>query len=91
MSKSGRIGWFGSSAALVLAGVVCAIAIGGGTGQVLALVLIGVGLVVAVSLAFLEVGLSEDRERARLETRASSVRAMRASRSRVKRLRDHGP
>ena len=45
---------------LVVAGAVCAAVIGGGTGQILALVFIGVGLVLATSLVFLEVGLSED-------------------------------
>ena len=57
--------WFGSAAALVIVGAICAVAIGGGTGPILALVFIGVGLVLATSLVFLEVGLSEDRERAR--------------------------
>ena len=37
----------------------------GGTGQILAMALIGIGLVGLVSLAFLEVGLSEDRDRDR--------------------------
>jgi hypothetical protein len=52
---------------LVAAGIVCIVAIGGGLGQILALVLMGIGLVVAVSLVFYEVGLSEDHERSREE------------------------
>jgi len=75
---------------LVVAGVVCAALIGGGTGQILALVLIGVGLVLAVSLIFLEVGLSEDRELARerkprLRKRVS--RSKRLERASLERLR----
>ncbi|MBV8990981.1 MAG: hypothetical protein JO372_20700 [Solirubrobacterales bacterium] len=69
MSKRSRLLAFGSAGALVLVGVVCGVVVGGGTGQVLALVLIGLGLVAATSLVFLEVGLSEDRERAREDRR----------------------
>jgi hypothetical protein len=60
---------FGSAAALVLAGGVCAVLVGGVTGQVLTIVLVSAGLGGAVLLVFLEVGLSEDRERARDEER----------------------
>jgi hypothetical protein len=38
---------------------------GGETGQLLGLALIGTGAVLATGLVFLEVGSSEDRERAR--------------------------
>jgi hypothetical protein len=55
---------------LIVAGVVCAVALGGGLGDVLSLTLVGIGLVVITSLAFLEVGLSEDRARA-IEQRAT--------------------
>ena len=65
MSRRSRILGFGSAAALVLAGIGGAIAFGGTLGQVLALALIGFGFVLATGLVFLEVGLSEDRERAR--------------------------
>jgi len=65
MSKRGRIVGYGTAALLVIAGGVSAAVAGGGLGQALALVLIGLGLVLATSLVFFEVGLSEDRERAR--------------------------
>lgn len=65
MSRRQRVASFGAASLLVIAGTVCAAVIGGGTGEILALVLIGLGLVAATSLVFLEVGLSEDRERAR--------------------------
>lgn len=64
MSRRSRISGFGSAAVLVVAGVVGAIVVSGTLGQILALVLIALGLVLATALVFLEVGLSEDRERA---------------------------
>jgi hypothetical protein len=48
-----------------VAGAICAVLISGPTGQVLKIALILAGLGAAVLLLFLEVGLSEDRERAR--------------------------
>jgi hypothetical protein len=45
--------------------------VGGLTGEVLAIALVTAGLGEAVLLAFLEVGLSEERERARDEERRS--------------------
>src|SRR5947209_15663290 len=65
MSRRSRIVGFGSAVLLVVAGVVCAAVVASGLGAALALVLISLGLILAVSLVFLEVGLSEDRERAR--------------------------
>ena len=53
---------------MVLAGVGAALA-GGLVGQLLAIALITLGLGAALLLAFLEVGLSEDRERTRAEER----------------------
>jgi hypothetical protein len=65
MSTRARILWFGLAGALVVAGIACAVFVPDGTGEVLVLALAGSGLIVATSLVFLEVGLSEDRERAR--------------------------
>jgi hypothetical protein len=50
---------------LVVAGAACAAFVDGLTGQLLTIVLLSLGLAGAVLLVFLEVGLSEDRERAR--------------------------
>jgi membrane protein implicated in regulation of membrane protease activity len=91
MSRRDRIVWFGLAAALVAAGAICAVLIAGGTGQILALILISLGLVLAVSLVFLEVGLSEDRERARAAQSSRAGRAKRPRRIRVPRLRGHRP
>ncbi len=49
---------------LICVGALLAAVVPGITGQLLGLILVGLGLVFAVSWAFLEVGLSEDRERA---------------------------
>jgi hypothetical protein len=70
MSTRARIVAFGGAGLLVVAGALGAALIGGGTGQIAALVLIGVGLVAATSLVFFEVGLSEDRQRAREQQRS---------------------
>lgn len=51
--------------ALLLAGLVVVLAVGGGTGQVVGWGIVGVAATIAVSLVFLEVGYSEDRERER--------------------------
>jgi NADH:ubiquinone oxidoreductase subunit 6 (subunit J) len=64
-----RVLAFGSAAALVVGGSICAALVGGSTGEVLAVALITVGLGAIVLLMFLEVGLSEDRELAREEKR----------------------
>jgi hypothetical protein len=67
MSQRSRILAFGSVAVLVVVAVVAAIVVHGTPGQILGFVLIALGLVLATALVFLEVGLSEDRERAREE------------------------
>jgi hypothetical protein len=64
VTKRGRIVGYGLAALLVAIGAVGA-ALAGGGGQLLALVFIGLGFVLATSLVFFEVGLSEDRERER--------------------------
>ena len=64
-----RILAFGSAAALTVAGALCGAFVGGLAGEVLAIALVSLGLGGAVLLVFLEVGLSEDRERAREKER----------------------
>ena len=65
MSRRSRAIGFGSAGGLVVLGIACAFAFSGGLGQNLAFVLVALGLVLATSLVFYEVGLTEDRERAR--------------------------
>ncbi|MGZ6639424.1 MAG: hypothetical protein ACXVII_42145 [Solirubrobacteraceae bacterium] len=56
---------FGSAGALVIAGAISAAVVPDLIGQLLTTVLMSLGFGGAVLLVFLEVGLSEDRERAR--------------------------
>jgi hypothetical protein len=65
VTRRSRIAWYGLAGALVLCGILCAVVVRGTVGEVLCLALTSIGLIGAVSLAFLEVGLSEDRERRR--------------------------
>lgn len=65
MTRRSRIVGFGSAALLVLLGVGSAVAFSGGLGQNLAFALVALGLVLATSLVFYEVGLTEDRDRKR--------------------------
>ncbi|MBV9800711.1 MAG: hypothetical protein JO039_21880 [Solirubrobacterales bacterium] len=90
MTKRARILSFGCAGLLVLAGVAGAVAFGGGTGQILALVLISLGCVLATALVFLEVGLSEDRERAR-EAQAAREREEREHARKPRSERVPGP
>jgi hypothetical protein len=86
MRTETRLASFGFCTLLVVGGAVAALAVGGVLGAVLAFVLIATGLVLATSLVFLEVGMSEDRDRSReLERRASPT----GRRPRFPRLRSH--
>jgi hypothetical protein len=60
-----RIVAFGSATLLVVAGIATLALTSGVAGEAVATGLIAFGLIGIVSLIFLEVGLSEDRERAR--------------------------
>jgi hypothetical protein len=64
-----RVLAFGSAAALVVAGAICFVLVDGLIGELLAIALITLGLGAVVLLAFLEVGLSEERDLAREEQR----------------------
>jgi len=74
VSRRNRILGFGSAVLLVLAGIACAVVFSGGLGQNLAFALVALGLIEGTALVFYEVGLTEDRDRAR-------ERADRASKS----------
>jgi hypothetical protein len=71
---------------LVVAGAAGALAFSGTLGQVLAVILVSLGLVLATALVFLEVGLSEDRERER-SRRGELRQPSRGRRWRLERLR----
>jgi len=65
MSRRARIVSAGLIVASMLLGIAVLIAFDGTAAGVVATLLISIPVVAAVSLVFLEVGLSEDRERAR--------------------------
>lgn len=90
MTPRARVALFGGCAVLVAAGIVCAAVLSGALAAVLALILIGSGLVLATSLLFLEVGLSEDRDRERELAESKRRAARRRPRLRIPRLRGHG-
>lgn len=64
MTPHARLRAFGAAGVFTVAGVLCGLFVSGLTGQLLAIVLISLGLGGAVLLVFLEIGLSEDRDRA---------------------------
>ena len=78
MTRRWRSLRYGPAVALIVAGIACAALIGGTTGGTLATAFVGLGMLGVVSLIFYEVGLSEDRERARAD-RGEQARADRAS------------
>ena len=65
MRRRSRVLWFGGAAALVAAGVACAVASDAVALQAVGVALVAGGLIVAISLVFFEIGLSEDQQRAR--------------------------
>jgi hypothetical protein len=80
VARRTRILAYGAAAVLTVAGFGCA-AIGGLGGQIAAIALVSAGLGGAVLLAFYEVGLSEDRDRAEEEKRRRSDEFRRTRRS----------
>jgi hypothetical protein len=79
---------FGSTAVMTVAGIGAAVA-GGLLGQVFAIALISLGLGGALLLIFFEVGLSEDRARAREEERKRRREAREPAADRPTRPRRH--
>ena len=73
MAPRTRLLSFGAAAVLIVLGAIAGPVLGGITGEAVAIALLSVGAIAAVSLVFLEVGLSEDRERAR-ERSARTIR-----------------
>ena len=70
MSRRTRTLRYGASIAVALIGVACGALIPGTAGGTAATVLVGIGLVGVVSLIFYDIGLTEDRDRAREARRA---------------------
>jgi hypothetical protein len=69
VTRRARVLAYGTAGALTVAAVLSAVLIDGIVGQVLFIALISIGLGGGLLLLFYEVGLSEDRARAREERR----------------------
>jgi hypothetical protein len=75
-----RIVAFGSAAALVIAGAACGVLVAGVAGEVLTIGLTSAGFAGGLLLVFLEIGLGEDRDRARQRSQGNGRVHMRSSR-----------
>jgi hypothetical protein len=81
MAQRTRIAAYGSAVALIVLGVPCGLLIiGGKAGDVVAASLVTLGLGAILLLVFLEIGLSEDRDRAKEEEQRREDEAKRAPR-----------
>ena len=67
MTAHQRIRWYGSAVGLILVGVICGFAVSGLVGDIIRLSLITLGLGWMLLLVFYEIGLSEDKARAKEE------------------------
>jgi hypothetical protein len=74
LRPSSRATRYGVAAAVVIAGILCGAIIPGTTGGTICTAVVGVGLVGVVSLVFYDVGLTEDRDRARRRERDDRLR-----------------
>jgi hypothetical protein len=64
MKPRTRLLSYGGAALVIVLGVIADPVLGGITGEAVLIALVSLGAIAIVSLIFLEVGLSEDRERA---------------------------
>jgi hypothetical protein len=69
LKPSARALRYALAIAVVVAGILCGAIIPGTLGGTICTAVVGVGLVAVVSLVFYDVGLTEDRDRARREKR----------------------
>ena len=67
MSRRARISSYGSVGVVMVIGVLCRVIVGSFVGEIIALTLLSLGAGAILVLVFIEVGLSEDRERAERE------------------------
>lgn len=67
MSGRERIRWYGGAAGMMLVGVICGFAVAGLVGDIIRLTLLTLGMGAVILLVFYEIGLSEDKARAKEE------------------------
>jgi len=67
MTREQRIRWYGSAVGLIGVGVVCGFVVPGLVGAIIRLTLITLAMGWVILLVFYEIGLSEDKGRAKEE------------------------
>ena len=87
MAPRTRLLSFGAGVLAIVAGLIAGSVLGGITGEAVAIALYSLGGIAIVSLVFLEVGLSEDRERRAGADRARGFRQPAARLRRPRRRR----
>jgi hypothetical protein len=88
MTARSRLLSFGAAGLVIVLGLIADPLLGGIAGEATAIALVAVGAIAIVSLVFLEVGLSEDRERARESARERDARPASLRRPRRRRRPD---
>jgi hypothetical protein len=73
MSRRSRQVTYGAAGLLVLIGMPLGLLLGGETGELTAMVLIALGLMLASLAIFFDIGMSEERDRARAQARGGSA------------------
>jgi hypothetical protein len=76
LKPSARAIRYGAAIAVVVVGILCGAIIPGTLGGTVCTAVVGVGLVAVVSLVFYDVGLTEDRDRARMQARDERLRRL---------------
>ncbi len=79
MAPRTRVWAYGSVVAVMIVGVLFRVLLGGFTGEIIAVTLLSLGAGAILLLVFLEVGLSEDHERAEEEDKRRRRAALRHS------------
>jgi membrane protein involved in colicin uptake len=81
LKPSARALRYGAAIAVVVVGILCGAIIPGTLGGTICTAVVGVGLVAVISLVFYDVGLTEDRDRARTQARDERLRRLEEGRS----------
>lgn len=76
LKPSARALRYAAAIAVVVVGILCGAIIPGTLGGTICTAVVGIGLVAVVSLVFYDVGLTEDRDRARMEARDERLRRL---------------
>src|ERR1700759_1223580 len=81
LKPSARVLRYGIAIVVVVIGILCGAIIPGTLGGTICTAIVGVGLVAVVCLVFYDVGLTEDRDRARQRARDERLRRLEEGRA----------